>query len=316
MGLNLSTPFLEFYNILHSIVLFISHNDALVCARHFSSSTLKDCVNLVNGGNVCGYNYITPHTLDNHHTCGGKGEVSICVGGIGKGVCSITEANSHGNVGQPVKSIFSCVGGHSNFLSFHNSFSFWLCVVLLCTFIIAQISYLSSVFFIFCGALCKHHSQKHETQNANTQTASTQDISSDVIIVLSVVHGTLVCVVDVPADAVANVAKLSLDVFHGLFPLSFICLYYSTKEGALSTPLLDFFRSTQLRESSQLLPELLLHLPRCTRMRKQECGSTSVSDPQARSDSRRLPDCCKQQRFSQLLSPLLFLLSVCIITHE
>jgi hypothetical protein len=32
----------------------------------------------------------------------------------------------------------------------------------------------------------------------------------------------LVCVVDVPADAVADVAKLSLDVFHCLFPLSFI----------------------------------------------------------------------------------------------
>jgi hypothetical protein len=87
---------------------------------------------------------------------------------------------------------------------------------------------LSSVFFnFFCGALGKHHSQNHETKNANTQTASAQDVSSDVIVVLAVIHGAVVCVVDVPTDAVADVAKFSLDVFHGLFPLSFICLYYS-----------------------------------------------------------------------------------------
>jgi hypothetical protein len=85
------------------------------------------------------------------------------------------------------------------------------------------------VFFLifFGGALGKHHSQNHETQNANTQTASAQDISSDVIVIFTIIYGTLVCVVDVPADAVADVAKFFLDVFHGLFPLSFICLYYS-----------------------------------------------------------------------------------------
>jgi hypothetical protein len=99
------------------------------------------------------------------------------------------------------------------------------------------------VFFLifFCGALGKHHSQNHETQNANTQTASAQDVSSDVVVVLSAVFWTLVCVVDVPADAVADVAKLSLDVFHGLFPLSFICLYYSTLGLVCQAPLLDFF---------------------------------------------------------------------------
>ena len=86
-------------------------------------------------------------------------------------------------------------------------------------------------YFFFCDALGKHHSQKHEAQNTNTQTASAQDISTNVVVVLAVVHGTLVCVVDVPADAVANVAKLSLDVFHWLFPLSFICLYYSMEIG-------------------------------------------------------------------------------------
>ena len=86
------------------------------------------------------------------------------------------------------------------------------------------------MFFLiyFCGALGKHHSQKHEAQNTNTQTTSTEDVSSNVIVVLAVIHGTLVCVVDVSADAVADVAKLSLDVFHDLFPLSFICLYYNT----------------------------------------------------------------------------------------
>ena len=97
-----------------------------------------------------------------------------------------------------------------------------MCVVLFCIFIIAQIPYLSSVFYFFCGTLSKYHSQNHESQNTNTQTASAQDVSSDVVVVLSAVFWTLVCVIDVPADAVANVAKLSLDVFHCLFPLSFI----------------------------------------------------------------------------------------------
>ena len=102
----------------------------------------------------------------------------------------------------------------------------------LCIFIITQIFDLSSVFlFFFCGTLGKYHSQNHETQNTNTQTASAQDVLSDVVVVLSTVFWTLVCVVDVPADAVANVEKFSLDVFHGLFPLSFICLYYSMEIG-------------------------------------------------------------------------------------
>ena len=99
----------------------------------------------------------------------------------------------------------------------------------LCIFIITQIFDLSSVFFIFfCGTLDKYHSQNHEAQNTNTQTAGAQDVFSDVVVILAIIHGALVGVIDVPADAVANVAKLSLDVFHGLFPLSFICLYYNT----------------------------------------------------------------------------------------
>jgi hypothetical protein len=107
---------------------------------------------------------------------------------------------------------------------FHNFYL--LCCFVLCIFIIAQIPDLSSVFLIFfCGALGKHHSQKHETQNTNTQTTGAQDVSSDVIVILAVVHRALVCVVDIPADAIANVAKFSLNLFHGLFPLSFICLY-------------------------------------------------------------------------------------------
>jgi hypothetical protein len=86
------------------------------------------------------------------------------------------------------------------------------------------------VFFLifFCGALGKHHSQNHEAQNTNTQTASAQDVFADVVVILSAVFWTLVCVVNVPADAVADIAKFSLDVFHGLFLLSFNCLYYST----------------------------------------------------------------------------------------
>ena len=86
-------------------------------------------------------------------------------------------------------------------------------------------------YFFFCGALGKHHSQNYETQNANAQTTSVQDVFSDVVVVLSTVFWTLVCVVDIPANTVANVAKLFLDVFHGLFPLSFICLYYSMEIG-------------------------------------------------------------------------------------
>ena len=98
----------------------------------------------------------------------------------------------------------------------------------LCIFIITQIFDLSSVFFIFfCGTLGKYHSQNHETQNTNTQTASVQYLFSDVVIVLSAVFWTLVCVIDIPTNAVANVAEFFLDVFHGLFPLSFNCLYYN-----------------------------------------------------------------------------------------
>jgi hypothetical protein len=85
---------------------------------------------------------------------------------------------------------------------------------------------LSSVFFnFFCGALGKHHSQKQETDKTNAKTASVQDISSNAIIILTVIRWTLVCVVDISADAVADVAEFFLNVFHGLFPLSFICLY-------------------------------------------------------------------------------------------
>ena len=80
----------------------------------------------------------------------------------------------------------------------------------------------------FCDALGKHHSQNHETQNTNTQTTSAQDVSSNVIVVLAVVHGTLVCVVDATANAVADVAKFSSDFsFHGVAPLSFNYLYYN-----------------------------------------------------------------------------------------
>jgi hypothetical protein len=86
-------------------------------------------------------------------------------------------------------------------------------------------------FYFFCGTLSKYHSQNHETQNTNTQTASVQDVFSDVVVILAVIHGALVCVIDIPADAIANVAKFFFDVFHGLFPLSFICLYYSMEIG-------------------------------------------------------------------------------------
>lgn len=79
----------------------------------------------------------------------------------------------------------------------------------------------------FCDALGKHHSQNHETQNTNTQTASAQNVFANVVVVLAVLNGALVCVVYVPADAVANVAEFSFDVFHGLSPLSFNYLYYN-----------------------------------------------------------------------------------------
>jgi hypothetical protein len=93
---------------------------------------------------------------------------------------------------------------------------------------------LSRLFLIyFCGTLSKYHSQNHETQNANTQTARTQDISSNVVVVLSAVSWTLICVVDATANAVANVSQLFL---HWFIPLSFICLYYSMEKGVCQAP--------------------------------------------------------------------------------
>jgi hypothetical protein len=105
-----------------------------------------------------------------------------------------------------------------------------------------------SILFLsfFCGALGKHHSQNHETQNTNAQTASAQDVSSDVVVVLSAISWTLVCVIDISADAIANVAKLSLDVFHGLFLLSFNCLYYSTLGLVCQAPFLIFLVAVPL----------------------------------------------------------------------
>jgi hypothetical protein len=69
------------------------------------------------------------------------------------------------------------------------------------------------------------HKQASHEKSYHTQQNHSCEIFCDFSEVLSAVFGTLVCVVDVPADAVANVTKFSLDVFHGLFPLSFICLY-------------------------------------------------------------------------------------------
>jgi len=63
--------------------------------------------------------------------------------------------------------------------------------------------------FCCCGALCKHHSQNHKTQNTNAQTASAQDISTDIAIILAVIHWALICVVDATADAVSNISKFS-----------------------------------------------------------------------------------------------------------
>jgi hypothetical protein len=70
--------------------------------------------------------------------------------------------------------------------------------------------------FFFCDALSKHHSQKHESQNANTQTASVQDVFADVIVVLAVINGAMVCVVNATANAVSDVSNS----FHGVY-LSF-----------------------------------------------------------------------------------------------
>ena len=114
-----------------------------------------------------------------------------------------------------------------------------LCCFVLCIFIITQIPYLSSVFFnffkfifdgVFTPSSHQHEQASHEKTHHAQQSHSCK-ILCDFFRILSAVFGTLVCVVDVPADAVANVAKFSLDVFHGLFPLSFNCLYYSMEIG-------------------------------------------------------------------------------------
>jgi hypothetical protein len=88
--------------------------------------------------------------------------------------------------------------------------------------------------FIFDGVFTpsshQHKQASHEKYHHAHQSHSCE-ILCDFFEVLSAVLGTLVCVVDVPADTVADVAKFSLDVFHGLFPLSFICLYYSMEIG-------------------------------------------------------------------------------------
>jgi hypothetical protein len=68
-------------------------------------------------------------------------------------------------------------------------------------------------YFFFCDALGKHHSQKHESQNANTQTASVQDVFADVIVVLAIINGAMVCVVNATADAVSDV----FNSFHGVY---------------------------------------------------------------------------------------------------
>jgi hypothetical protein len=71
--------------------------------------------------------------------------------------------------------------------------------------------YLSRTFF--CGALGKHHSQNHEAQNTNTQTASAQDVFADVVVVLAIINGAMVCVVNATANAVSDVSNS----FHGVY---------------------------------------------------------------------------------------------------
>ena len=232
-GLFVNPYFLIFCNVAHFYMVFILAN-LVVYGSGDSGDSLSaiDGDDLVHGGNVSGDD-CTISALDNQHTCVSQAVNAVGMLSVRSFKDCFTEAHIHCDVSQAVKPFFSYMDGHLYSCSFHNSFSFWC--VLFCSlylyystdFVFVKCFFL----FFFCDALGKHHSQKHESQNTNTQTTSAQDVSSNVIVVLAVVHGTLVCVVDVPADAVANVAKFSLDVFHGLFPLSFICLYYNMRIG-------------------------------------------------------------------------------------
>ena len=83
----------------------------------------------------------------------------------------------------------------------------------------------------FFTPLSHQHKQTNHEQSHHEQQSHSCEILCDFSRIFPAVFGALVCVIDATADAVADVAKFSLDVFHGLFPLSFICLYYSMEIG-------------------------------------------------------------------------------------
>jgi hypothetical protein len=101
---------------------------------------------------------------------------------------------------------------------------------LFCTLIIAQ-----GVEFVNPYFLESHPTEQNQNnQTREGQTQSRNEIFKHLAVVLAVINGAMVCVINVTADAIADVSK---QFFHGSWLLSFV-VFIIAQKGLVVKPLL------------------------------------------------------------------------------